>query len=49
MKQVRLLKLCRNETYSIVWLGKHFSDMFPIKNGTKKSDMLYHHCFSTLL
>jgi len=27
---------------------KHLSDMFPIKNSLKK-EMLYHHCFSTLL
>jgi len=36
MKLVRLLKLCRNETCSIVWLGKHLSDMFPVKNCMKK-------------
>jgi hypothetical protein len=27
--------------------AKHFSDIFPIKNGWNK--MLHHHCFSTLL
>jgi hypothetical protein len=32
MTLVRLLKMCQNETCSIVRLGKHFSDMFPITN-----------------
>ena len=26
---VRLIKMCLNETYSGVWVGKHLSDMFP--------------------
>jgi len=25
-----------SETYSRVWVGKHLSDMFPVKNGLKK-------------
>jgi len=29
-----------NETYSRVWVGKHLSDMFPIKNSFKKGDAL---------
>jgi hypothetical protein len=33
MKLVSPKKMCLNETYSRVWLGKHLSDMFPIKNG----------------
>ena len=33
MKLVRLIKM--NETYRRVWVGKHLSDMFPIKNGLK--------------
>jgi hypothetical protein len=37
-----------NETYSGVRVGKHLSDMFPIKNGLKK-EMLFRHCYSTLL
>jgi len=36
MKLVRLIKMCVNETYNRVWVGKHMSDMFPIKNGLKK-------------
>jgi hypothetical protein len=31
-------KMYLNETYSTVWLNKHLSDMFPIKNGLKKGD-----------
>jgi hypothetical protein len=31
LKLVRLIKICLDETYSRVWLSKHFSDMFPIK------------------
>jgi hypothetical protein len=36
MKLVRLIKMCLNETYSRVQVGKHLSDMFPIKNGLKQ-------------
>jgi hypothetical protein len=36
MKIVRLIKICLNETYTRVWVGKHLSDMFPIKNGLKQ-------------
>ena len=46
MKPVRLIKICLNETCSRVQVGKHFSDIFPVKNGSNK-EMLYHHCFST--
>jgi hypothetical protein len=40
MKPVRLIKMCVNETYSRVWVGKHLSDMFRIKKGLKKGDAL---------
>jgi len=30
MKLVRLMKMCLNETYGNVWVGKHFSDMFLV-------------------
>jgi len=33
VKLVRLIKMCRNETYSRVGVGKHLSDMLPIRNG----------------
>ena len=46
MKLVRLIKMCLTETYSRVRVGKHLSDMFPIRNGLNK-EMIYRHCFST--
>jgi hypothetical protein len=38
MKLVRLIKICLNETYSKVSIGKHFADNFPIDNGLKRGD-----------
>jgi hypothetical protein len=32
MKLVRLINMCLNETYSRFRVGKHFPDIFPIKN-----------------
>jgi len=40
MKLVRLIKMCLNGTYSRAPVGKHLSDMFPIKNGLKQGDAL---------
>jgi hypothetical protein len=40
MKLVRLIKMCFNETYSKVGLGKHFSDKFPIQNCLTPGDAL---------
>ena len=40
MTMVRLIKMCLNETHSRVRVGKHLSDMFPIKNGLKEGDVL---------
>ena len=40
VKLVRLIKMCLNETYSRVWVGKHLCDMFPIKNGLKQGEDL---------
>jgi hypothetical protein len=37
---IPLTKLCVNETYSRVHVGKHFSDRFPIKNGLKQWNVL---------
>jgi hypothetical protein len=48
MKLARLMKMCLNETCGSVRIGKHLSDVFPIKNGLKK-EMIYGHCFATLL
>jgi hypothetical protein len=39
MKLVRLIKICLNETYSKVHIGKHLSN-FPIQNGLKQGDAL---------
>ena len=36
MKVVRPIKMCLNETYSRSHVGKHLSDMFPIRNGLKQ-------------
>jgi len=49
MKLVQLIKVCLNESYSRVQVGKHLSDMFPIKKGLKREDALSRHYFSTLL
>jgi hypothetical protein len=35
MKLVRPIKMCLNEMYSKVRIGKHLSDSFPIQNGVK--------------
>jgi len=40
MKLVRLIKMCLNETYNRVQVGKNLSDMFPIKNDWKQGDAL---------
>ena len=40
MKLVRLIIMCVNETYGRDWVGKHLSDMFPIKNYLKQGDAL---------
>jgi hypothetical protein len=35
-----LTKMCLNETYSTVRVGKCLFDMFPIQNGLKQGDAL---------
>jgi hypothetical protein len=35
-----LIKMCLNETYSIVHIGKYQSDKFPIQNDLKQGDYL---------
>jgi hypothetical protein len=40
IKLVRLIKMCLNETYSKVRIGKHLSDSFVIQNGLKQGDAL---------
>jgi hypothetical protein len=41
-KLVRLIKMCLNETYSKVRIGKLLSDKFPTQNGLKQGDAI---CF----
>jgi hypothetical protein len=40
MKLVRLIKMCWNETYIKVRIGKYLPDSFPIQNGLKQGDVL---------
>jgi hypothetical protein len=40
MKLVWLIKMCLNETYSKVCIGKHLSDNLPIQNGLTQGDAL---------
>ena len=40
MQLVGLIRMCLNETYSRVHIGKQLSDMFPIRNGLKQRDAL---------
>jgi hypothetical protein len=40
MKLVRLIKMCLNETYSSVRIGKHVPDSFPIQIGLKQGGPL---------
>jgi hypothetical protein len=40
MKVVWLIKICLNETYSKVHIGKHLSDIFPIRNRLKQGGAL---------
>jgi hypothetical protein len=40
MKPGGLIKMCLNEAYSKVRVGKHLSDTFPIQNGLKQGDGL---------
>jgi hypothetical protein len=40
MKLVWLFKMCLNESYSKVRIGKHLSDSFPIQNGLKQGNGL---------
>jgi len=40
MKLVRRMKLYLNETCSIVRVGKHLSNIFPVRNGLKQRDVL---------
>ena len=39
MKLITLIKMCLNETYIRVWVVKHLSDMFPMRNGLKQGNV----------
>jgi hypothetical protein len=39
-KLAGIIKMCSNETYSRVNIGKNLSDKFPIQNGLKQGDTL---------
>jgi hypothetical protein len=39
-KLVGPIKMCLNETYSAVCIGKNLSDKFPFQNGLKQGDAL---------
>jgi hypothetical protein len=49
MKPVRLIKMCLNEMYSKVRMGKHLSDSYPIQNGVKQGDALSPQLFNFAL
>jgi hypothetical protein len=40
MKLVRFIKICLNEMYGEVLVGKNLCDNFPIRNGLKQEDVL---------
>jgi hypothetical protein len=40
LKLLRLIKMCLNETYSKVRIGKHLSESFPFQNCLKQGDAL---------
>ena len=40
MKLVRLIKMHLTETYNTIWVCKHLTNMFPIRNGLKQGDAL---------
>ena len=48
-KLVRLVKLCSNEPYSRVRVGKNLSDRFPIRNGFEHRDVLSQFLFNFAL
>jgi hypothetical protein len=46
MKLDGLIRMCLNETYSNVCIGKNLSDAFPIQNGLKQGYALLPLLFS---
>jgi hypothetical protein len=48
-KLVGLLKMCLNETYSRVPIGKKSNKFSLLFRMARNKEMLYRHCFSTLI
>jgi hypothetical protein len=46
MDVIGLIKMCLNETYSKVRIGKHLSDNL-LSRMVYNKEMIYGHCFST--
>jgi len=40
MKLVRLIKMCLTETFSRICVSNNLSDVFPIRNGLKKGNVI---------
>jgi hypothetical protein len=40
MKLVSVIRMCLNKTYTIVCIGKHLSDTFPIQNGLQQDALM---------
>ena len=49
VKMVRLIKMCLNENYSRVRLGKHLWDIVLVMNGLKQGDALSSMLFKFVL
>jgi hypothetical protein len=49
IKLVNFIKMCLNETYSRVRVGKNLSNMFPNRNGLKQGDALSPFLFNFVL
>jgi hypothetical protein len=49
MQLVRQIKMCMNKTFSSVCVGKHLSDIFPIRNGLKQGYTLWQLFFNSAL
>jgi len=49
VKLVKLIKMCLNETYIVVCIGKNLSNAFHPQNDLEKNETLYFYCFSSFL
>jgi hypothetical protein len=49
LKSTGRQKMCSNETYTEVCMGKHLPDTFPIQNGLKQGDALLPLLFNFVL